>query len=184
MARPRPSSRIAFLQSLLIHCVHGWPLPVGRGRPPPSGYGSTTSAERLGCGPAHVFSKCIICANPHAATTEPSINIWHGQIPVQRPGDLKETSVCMLGWYCSYARTPNAVVTTAVARCGATGVFLRTDAPWGKKLRVLNAVVGNALLSFSLYGIIPNTWDRNPMLLTSTHLDGSPSLGECWRAMA
>ena len=92
------------------------------------------------------LSKCTVLANPYTALTEPSINICHAQVPVQLPGNLTRILGCMLGWNCSYASTPDAAMTKAAAKYGATRVILRTDAPWDKKLRVLNALVGNALL--------------------------------------
>ena len=62
--------------------------------------------------------------------------------------DLPDTWIlgCMLGWNCASASTPDAAMTKAAAKYGATRAILRTDAPWDKKLRVLNALVGNALL--------------------------------------
>jgi len=92
------------------------------------------------------LSKCTVLANPYTDVIEPTISISHTHVPVHLPGTSTRILRCMLGWSCPYIRTPDAAMTKAASKYGALRGILRADAPWNKKLRVLNALVGNALL--------------------------------------
>ena len=92
------------------------------------------------------LSKCTVLANPYTDVIEPTISISHTHVPVHLPGTPTRILGCMLGWSCPYTRTPDAAMTKAASKYGALRGILRADAPWNKKLRVLNALIGNALL--------------------------------------
>ena len=92
------------------------------------------------------LSKCKVAVNQHTSIHESSVQLCGETVPTVLSGSLMRVLGCMFGWGTEYARTPDAAIAKVTGHYAALADIFRRQSNWDTKLRLLDLVVGGALL--------------------------------------